>query len=49
MQSGDFKRSWNTSEGEFGELLLANFLREIALVRRHRLIDHLNLSSQQQV
>ena len=23
MQSGDFKLSWNTSEGEFGELVLA--------------------------
>ena len=45
MQSGDFKLSWDTSEGESGELCLLNFLRKVALVRRHCWNDHLNLFS----
>ena len=36
MQSGDFKLSWKSWEGEFGELLLPNFLHEVALACRHR-------------
>ena len=45
MQSRDFKGSWNTSEGEFGELLLAELSSKVNQVGRHGWTEHLNLSS----